>query len=753
MASILITTLFTYPIFADEVEIVITTQDDYDYADEGNGCFCVEEGKTIELTVNTNLTGYDVYWDGGGCVTVDNSGNVTADKAGSTTLTATVYCNGVYYTAECTVYVYRPNGVYYIKNLQYSNYYLNVEDGGIDDYTNVDLESKLSTNESDPVRARQMWIIQYMREGLYSIRPLHKPNMGLNVSNNNVNVYDIGCYDTLNISKYAQWLISDFGTGYLITNNGQSPEVHPRYLTMQAENASTAQGANVVATNYANNNNCRWVFEPISNVPNGVYLYDTGKHQVVSNPTVYVAKDEQSPKSKYGIIPVSYSRSDYDQIFQWSSNNTDAVSVISNDGQIRGKIPCETATITVNASIAEVDYSTSFTVVVNPIPNGTYYIRNKQTGCFAGMKVTNKGEKIAVQYNFDASDSNASDGNTIYTCDSVPKWVFNHVGDQYYTIKLSKSGTSYYMGVKDASVDYNASTEYDADVVLYSGNIGDHMKWKIEPVYLSSIRDWTQISNVDRIIGYKLKPKHAELADIDEELVLATNSSSTSDGVKLIQGDYENNQSYREIWSIIESYDMAFYGIDHGFRYGQDEDIPPYTTSMNHITSFGGYDNLKIETQSDAPECKTDLDNREYVILHAHGDIVSYSNYIILSQNDDRLYSYDYGNVSESSCISSSANYSNLKLVLFMNCHSGETDLNFVSRVVSLGAKNAVGFIGQQNEFAAEYWQMAFWEAYCAGNDIETCVRVACDDTNIIISDVVIGGNINNTIYYQTSQT
>jgi len=94
-----------------------------------------------------------------------------------------------------------------------------------------------------------------------------------------------------------------------------------------------------------------------------------------------------------------------------------------------------------------------------------------------------------------------------------------------------------------------------------------------------------------------------------------------------------------------------------------------------------------------------------------------------------------------------------LKLVLFMNCHSGETDLNFVSRVVSLGAKNAVGFIGQQNEFAAEYWQMAFWEAYCAGNDIETCVRVACDDTNIIISDVVIGGNINNTIYYQTSQT
>ena len=74
MVSILITTLFTYPIFADEVEIVITTQDGYDYANEGNGCFCVEEGKTIKLTVNTNLTGYDVYWDGGGCVTVDNSG-------------------------------------------------------------------------------------------------------------------------------------------------------------------------------------------------------------------------------------------------------------------------------------------------------------------------------------------------------------------------------------------------------------------------------------------------------------------------------------------------------------------------------------------------------------------------------------------------------------------------------------------------------------------------------------------------------
>ena len=137
------------------------------------------------------------------------------------------------------------------------------------------------------------------------------------------------------------------------------------------------------------------------------------------------------------------------------------------------------------------------------------------------------------------------------------------------------------------------------------------------------------------------------------------------------------------------------------------------------------------------------------MIIRAHGEIDSSINRILLNEEETEvLYSYGHPSNISDNYLDDSVEYENLKLVLFMNCHSGEESYNFADRIWDLGARNAIGFVGTQNKDAADNWEKVFWEAYCAGNSIETCVRVACDNTIIPYSSVVISGNPENTVYY-----
>ena len=68
------------------------------------------------------------------------------------------------------------DGVYYIKN-NYSGKYLNVRGTGITNLTHVDQYGKLPTTSNSYLR--QLWKIYYLGNGFYTIRPMHKLNMGL----------------------------------------------------------------------------------------------------------------------------------------------------------------------------------------------------------------------------------------------------------------------------------------------------------------------------------------------------------------------------------------------------------------------------------------------------------------------------------------------------------------------------------------------------------------------------------------------
>lgn len=297
----------------------------------------IVEGGTRTLVATTKPSGQTVTWatSNSSIATVSSSGVVTAKKAGTVTITASmVDADDITRTATCTVYVYIANGVYHIKNLN-SNYYLHVKYGGIANLTDVYQYSKYSDSTSNNYKIRQMWKTYYLGNGRYSIRPLNKLDKGLDVTSGNVDIYNIGTSDTLDsVPSYGEWTISWYSTGYVFKNNGSDSK------TMQIENASTSSGATVVASAYSTSVNCRWGLTKISSPPSGAYWFDTNTERVVSGTatgTQTINCGSSSDAETLGLVPVLYSPSSNNQTFTWSSADTTIATVNYTSGMISAK--------------------------------------------------------------------------------------------------------------------------------------------------------------------------------------------------------------------------------------------------------------------------------------------------------------------------------------------------------------------------------------------------------------------------------
>lgn len=319
----------------------------------------IVEGGTRTLVATTKPSGQTVTWatSNSSIATVSSSGVVTAKKAGTVTITASmVDADDITRTATCTVYVYIANGVYHIKNLN-SNYYLHVKYGGIANLTDVYQYSKYSDSTSNNYKIRQMWKTYYLGNGRYSIRPLNKLDKGLDVTSGNVDIYNIGTSDTLDsVPSYGEWTISWYSTGYVFKNNGSDSK------TMQIENASTSSGATVVASAYSTSVNCRWGLTKISSPPAGAYLYDTSKEAIVTTATRAVDVGTTKSLSTLRLSAVSYSGTNLSQNFTWSSSNTTVATVDSN-GAVTG-VSAGKATITGRVYRNSAYHYVSYTICV-----------------------------------------------------------------------------------------------------------------------------------------------------------------------------------------------------------------------------------------------------------------------------------------------------------------------------------------------------------------------------------------------------
>lgn len=475
------------------------------------------EGTTITITAATYPSNLEVIWstDNTSVATVSSTGVVTAKKAGKVSVMAAfVDANGVIFSATCTVYVYIPNGVYYIKNYA-SDYYLHAQSGKALNYTNVCQFSKYSDSTDETIRIRQMWKIYHLGDGRYSIRPMHKLNMALDVTGNNVDIYKIGTTDTLSgVPDYAEWTIEWYSNGYVFRKCGSND------YALQIENASTAINANVIADKYSSSLLCnRWSLIKVVSPPTGILMYDTSSGYTVSAPTKYVTPNETRALSTLNLEPAFYSGDSISQAFFWFTSNSN-VSANGTTGEITSRSP-GTVTVTCGKNHGNEYYNVQYTIVVTEIPNGTYYIKNKRTERYADIQgPTMSAGTLIHQYEYHGGNSQ--------------RWIFTHLGDGTYSIKSANSSSSYYMGVKDDS------TANDAAVVLRSGNITSGMKWKIEKTSKGA---------------YKIIPKTGE----SNNRVLAVGwYAANVNGIDIEQRDYVNDENYKDEWHITTSVNIGF---------------------------------------------------------------------------------------------------------------------------------------------------------------------------------------------------
>lgn len=467
----------------------------------------VVEGNTLSLTASGVLDA-TFTWESvdESIATVDSNGLVTGVKAGRTIIVVSTTRNGETTSDECDLYVTVANGVYYIKNMN-SNYYLHVETGAIYDCENVIQYPKYSNGIADEYKVRQQWKIYYLGNGYYSIRPMHNLNMGLDVTDDNVDIYSIDCDDTLSdVPSFAKWKIFYDGNGYVFTNN-----TWPNWY-MQIENSSITFTASVIVASKDGSTSYKWSLEKITNPPSGILLYDMDDFELASGVIRYITPEETKDVLDLDLFAVAYSGGSIDQsVIEWYSGNENIACVDRDSGSITG-VSQGTTTITAIA------YSTSvsYTINVTAVANGTYYLRNWEFDTYA-----------------DIEDKIMSNGTTIhqwgYHGGNTQRWIIAHLGDGYYTIRSANSATEYYMGVKDDSASDGQT------VVLRTGTITNGMKWKIEQTTRGT---------------YKITSKVGETNNRVLAIGWAVVGFEGSNGIDIEQRDYVDNDSYKDEWLL-----------------------------------------------------------------------------------------------------------------------------------------------------------------------------------------------------------
>jgi|GEM_PF-2193973 len=632
------------------------------------------EGGTLNLSVTSNNAIRSVAWTSSNTslAIVTSSGAstaiVTGIKAGRVVITANItFTDNTTQTIQKVIYVCIRDGVYYIQN-DYTKLYLKVEDGKINGLPKVHQYTKITSGTD---RLSQLWKIYYLGEGFYSIRPLHRMTMALDVTGSNVDVYNVGNVDSLGaLPDCVEWTIDYYYTGYEFRNKGLDNK------TMQVKDASTAVGASVIASTYtANLMRNRWDLEKIDS-PVGVLLYDTSTQTVVQNPTRYVAPNETLTFSDLDLLATAYSGITLSQVFSWTSSDESVATVDSSTGTVTGVSPGQ-VTITGRKTIYT-NLTLSFTLIVTEISNGTYFLQNKKTGLTACIDegTMSAGTRIRQQY---------------ITTPDWQEWTFTHIGQGYYTIKSASSTTAYYLGVE------SDSTQDGAYVVLRTGTITDGMKWKV-----------FETSNG----VYKLVPKTGETngltlnlqSDIDED---------SAENVGLSQKEYENDTNYVDEWVLYPYVDSTFIAIPDSYPHDHDATLSSVWSSLQQI---GYATNLTLEEAS-ANTCLVAMATSEIVYFRLHGA----QDKIIL--DNSKKTGLDISLLDEVPADT----FNNCKLVVYGACSVASTvdgPRNMLNATEDAGVITVVGFEQDVNCDSTNTFMTEFFIALSQGKTVNSAL---CD--------------------------
>ena len=359
------------------------------------------------------------------------------------------------------------------------------------------------------------------------------------------------------------------------------------------------------------------------------------------------------------------------------------------------------------------------TLIVTEIPNGIYFIENKETAKCIDIQnqVMADGTQIH-QWGFHG-------GNT-------QKWEIEHYGDGYYSIKSCNTSSTpfYYLTVQN-----NTTTE-GAKVVL-QGSISTGSQWKITSTASG---------------GYKIMAKTGEANNrvLAVEWVIGDN---TANGLDMEQKNYQDNNSYLDEWVFKPYSAVVFYGVTNS---GHD-----HITCLNAIADDmidRGWENLTVRSGAiSAYTCKFDLLSTNIFTSRSHGYLIRYSDSgnvastgILLNDSASEqvvFFSHPWSNMSSGSMnISSGDDYSQMDVALFIGCETaaGEKNArNLPSRIVEYGACASIGFSKSILCNAANTWTTNFYTKMLQGATLQEAVDYAEDlaDESSGLKSAVIGGD------------
>ena len=311
----------------------------------------IKEGQSCDLSAS-NLTG-SVTWSSSNTAVaaVSSTGVVTGIKAGCATITARA--NGTV-VKEYTVYVKFFGGVYYIRNKS-TQYYLSAKNKGISPGTRL-IQSEKMEHTWDGLW--QIWRITYISDGYYTIRPMHKPDMGLAYTDA-LELQNIGItYSMAEIGEAALWTISYSNGGYEISNCGRS-----NYSICSVDSQCDT---NVTITSTSSAPIFRWLFESAS-VETDLLLYTIDTEQQISQPRRGAAPGQTRTLEDINLTLAVSSIKTVNQTVNWKSFNESVATVDYVTGEVTG-VSAGEAIIQGTAWVNGVPHCETYTLVVSEIP-------------------------------------------------------------------------------------------------------------------------------------------------------------------------------------------------------------------------------------------------------------------------------------------------------------------------------------------------------------------------------------------------
>ena len=323
---------------------------------------------------------------------------VTGLKAGTANITASVDGGG---PDVCKVYVVKSDGVYTIQNVA-TGYYLDGGGANIapENLTNISQKTR-NNNTLTPDYLSQMWKIKYLSSGLYSIRPMHKLDMGLHGTTSDVSLKSIGTTDSMNgVLADARWSISYKTNGFVLKSNND------QYKTLSPLLGSTAANATIAAVSYSASSTAqRWTLYKLTAPHSGILLYDLDTSTIAGDIRRGVPIGGAYTQAQLRISASAYAGGSALPTIYWDSSD-DTIATVNNAGAVTG---VSAGTVTISGALSEGgEPKIQYTVVVSELPISGYELPYNESlwsrelaswNCYA-YAINNQVDADGIIYDF-----------------------------------------------------------------------------------------------------------------------------------------------------------------------------------------------------------------------------------------------------------------------------------------------------------------------------------------------------------------